>query len=128
MPIDFLLTTVRSAMWSWYDTKHFIEQSVAFSSDSIHVVTGVIIQLVAGLLLKKPISRWGPWLVVIALIFLNEFIDLQFDHWPLRSIQYGESTRDLILTMALPTILLLATRSLPRLFQPPCPQSGCDAP
>lgn len=109
-------TAVRSGMGSWYDTKHFVEQSVAFSSDSIHVVTGVVIQLIAGLLLKKPISRWRPWLVVLALILLNEFIDLQFDHWPQRSMQLGESMRDIILTMTLPTILLLATRIAPRLF------------
>ncbi len=79
-------------------------------------MTGVVIQLIAGLLLKKPISRWRPWLVVLALILLNEFIDLQFDHWPQRSMQLGESMRDIILTMTLPTILLLATRIAPRLF------------
>jgi hypothetical protein len=103
-------------MWSWYDTKLFVERSLFFSSDALHVLTGVIVQLGAGLLLKRAVSSWRPWLVVFALTCFNELIDLKFDYWPRRSAQYGESARDIILTMALPTILLLAARHFPRLF------------
>lgn len=31
-------------------------------------------------------------------------------------MQYGESARDVVLTMLLPTLLLVAVRALPRLF------------
>jgi hypothetical protein len=103
-------------MWSWYETKLFVERSIYFSSDSLHVLTSVVVQLGAGLLLSRPISSWRPWSVVFVLACLNELIDLKFDHWPMRAIQYGESAKDLILTMALPTILFLAARHMPKLF------------
>jgi hypothetical protein len=108
--------SIRAAMWSWYDTKLFVERSIFFSSDSLHVLAGVVVQLGVGLLLKRPISSWAPWLVLLTLACFNELIDIFFDHWPTRAIQFGESAKDLILTMALPTVLLLATRGAPRLF------------
>ena len=107
---------IRGAMWSWYDTKLFFERSIFFSADSLHVLTGVVVQLGAGLFLKRPISSWRPWLIVFALACFNELIDLKFDHWPMRAMQYSESAKDLILTMALPTVLLFAARHMPRLF------------
>ena len=109
--------SIRLAMWSWYDTKHLIERSIAFSSDALHVLTGAVVLLAAALVLRRPISSWRPWLVVLALISLNELIDLKFDHWPGRAAQYGESVKDMILTLALPTLLLLAARLAPRLFR-----------
>jgi hypothetical protein len=107
---------IRSAIWSWYETKLFVERSIAFSSDSLHVLAGVVVQLAAGLVLKRPISNWRPWLVVFVLACFNELVDLKFDYWPMRALQYGESARDLILTMALPTVLLIVARRAPKLF------------
>jgi hypothetical protein len=116
MPFPDVGHAIRSAMWSWYDTKLFVERSIAFSSDSLHVLTGVLVQLAAGLVLKRPISSWRPWLVVFVLACFNELVDLKFDYWPMRAMQYGESAKDLILTMVLPTVLLLMARRAPRLF------------
>lgn len=110
--------SIHQAMWSWYDTKHLVERSIAFSSDSLHVLAGVVVLLAAALVLRRPVSNWRPWLVVFTLICLNELIDLKFDHWPMRSAQYGESLKDMLLTMAIPTLLLFATRYAPRLFKP----------
>lgn len=108
---------IRTAMWFWYDAKLSIERSISFSSDSLHVFTGAVALLVAGLVLRRPISSWGPWLVVFGLISLNELIDLKFDHWPMRAVQFGESVKDMLLTLALPTLLLFTTRFAPRLFK-----------
>jgi hypothetical protein len=117
MQFPAIENTVRAWMWSWYDVKQVIERSIAFSSDSLHVLTGVVLLLGAALVLRRPISRWRPWLVVFALICLNELIDLKFDHWPTRAAQYGEGVKDMLLTLALPTLLLLAARFVPRLFK-----------
>lgn len=116
IPSHGIVQTIRAAMWSWYDTKHFIERSIAFSSDSLHVLVGVLVQLAVAILLRRSVSNWRPWLVVFALASANEFIDLQFDHWPMRSTQFGESAKDLALTMILPTVLLFAARRSPRIF------------
>lgn len=104
------------ALWGWYDAKHFLERSVAFSSDAIHVIVGVLIQLGSALVLRRSISSWRPWLVVLALLCFNEFVDLYLERWPVRVEQYGESAKDLLLTMLLPTALLLASRWRPRIF------------
>jgi hypothetical protein len=102
-------------LW-WATTKRFVEHSIAFSSDSLHVLGSVIVLLGAAILLRKPLSSIGPWLVVLALTCLNEFIDLRFPQWPDPAMNWGESTKDLILSMALPTLILVAARLFPRLW------------
>jgi len=104
------------ATWSWEQWKLFLERSVSFSSDSIHVYGGVLIQLVSAGILKKQISSWFPWLVVLLGICMNEFIDLWIEQWPDPGMQYGESAKDLLLSMALPTILMLSARFWPQLY------------
>lgn len=116
MQLHYIGHVIHAAMWSWHDAKMFIEQSIDFSSDALHVFVGVIIQLSAAFVLKRPISDWRLWFVVLMLISLNEFIDLQVEHWPKRTMQYGESAKDLILTLVLPTILLFTARYRPSLF------------
>jgi hypothetical protein len=103
-------------MSEWSDSKHFFERSVSVSPDSLHVAGGVLILLGAAIVLGKPMSSWRPWLALLALICFNEFIDLHVDQWKDRPAQYGESFKDLILTMALPTFLLLFARLFPRMW------------
>jgi hypothetical protein len=105
------------AMSSWYDAKLFLEHGVSVSNDALHVVLGVLVQLIAGLLLRRPISSLTPWLVALALTVWNETVDLSSEHWPNAAMQYGESAKDLALTMLLPTALLLAARLRPDLFR-----------
>jgi len=100
----------------WYHSKMFIERSVGFSSDSIHVLVGAICPLVVAFLLRTTIRTWTPWLVTLALILLNETVDLNWEHWPNPAMQYGESAKDFFLTMVLPTVLLLTARLAPGIY------------
>lgn len=102
--------------WSWQEWKLFLEHSVAVSNDSIHVIAAVALQLLFALLFKRPLSSLLPWLAVLALALANEASDFWADLWPKPAMQYGESAKDLVLTMALPTLLLLSTRYLPQLY------------
>lgn len=106
-----------AAMESWHQGKLFIEHSLSFSHDSIHILAGVLIWLAAGLLLRRPLSSWSPWLCVLALILWNETVDLTLEVWPDAGWQYGESFKDLLLTMSVPTLLMVATRLRPDLFR-----------
>ena len=106
-----------AAMESWHQGKLFIEHSLSFSHDSIHILAGVLIWLAAGLLVKRPLSSWRPWLCVLALILWNETVDLTLEVWPDAGWQYGESLKDLLLTMSVPTLLMVATRLRPDLFR-----------
>jgi hypothetical protein len=104
-------------MESWHQGKLFIEHSLSFSHDSIHILAGVLIWLAAGLLVRRPLSSWSPWLCVLALILWNETVDLTLEVWPDAGWQYGESFKDLLLTMSVPTLLMVATRLRPDLFR-----------
>lgn len=102
----------------WMETKTYVEHSITFSSDSLHVMGGVVVLLASAILLRKSLSSGGPWLVVLALTCLNEFIDLRFPQWRDPGMNYAESAKDLMLTMALPTLLLISARLFPLLWNP----------
>jgi hypothetical protein len=109
-----------ATMTSWHQGKLFIEHSLALSHDSIHILAGVLLWLVLGLLLRRPLGFWGPWLWLFAIILWNETVDLWIEQWPDPGQQYGEGARDLLLTMFVPTIIMIAIRRRPDLFR----QSG----
>lgn len=100
----------------WFNAKIVFEQSLAFSHDALHSFVGVIVQLVAAAMLRCSVAQWRPWLVVLALELANEASDLYGEVWPNRSEQWGESAKDLALTLLLPTLLLVISRFAPRLL------------
>lgn len=112
-----LWNALGGAMSSWHQAKLFLEHSVAVSNDALHVILGVVVQLIAALLLRRPVSALTPWLAALAITIWNEAVDLWSDQWPHAGMQYGESAKDVALTMLLPTALLLAARLRPDLFR-----------
>ena len=115
--MESLWQSLGGAASSWYQAKLFLEHSVTVSSDALHVMAGPLVQLVAALLLRRPISSFAPWLVLAACTILNETVDLTVERWPEIAMQLGESAKDLALTMLLPTLLLVAARLRPDLFR-----------
>ena len=119
MTLGTLKGAFASLAWSWADVKLFLENSVAVSQDSIHVLASMVVLLAAAALMRRPVSTLGPWLAVLGLACINEVID----HWvarpPVVARHYGESVKDLLLTMALPTLVLLSARLAPGLYRPP---------
>ena len=105
-------------MTSWHQGKLFIEHAIAIDHDALHVIVGVLFWLVFGLLTRRPISSWRPWLWLLALILWNETVDLWTEQWPDPGMQYGEGAKDILLTMLLPTVLGLLVRVAPGLFGP----------
>jgi hypothetical protein len=106
-----------SAMSSWYQGKLFIEHSLSISHDSLHVLVGVPLWIGLGVVLRRPLTSWWPWLWLLAAILWNEAVDLWVERWPDPGMQYGEGAKDVLLTMALPTILIWAARWRPDLFR-----------
>ena len=112
-----LWKTLVAAMTSWHQGKLFIEHSLTINHDSLHMLVGVLLWLAFGLLLRRPLTSWRPWLWLFAIILWNETVDLWIEQWPDPGQQYGEGAKDLLLTMAVPTILLFAGRWRPDLFR-----------
>jgi hypothetical protein len=88
-----------------------------FILDALHVMGGVLLQLISSAVLRRPISSIAPWVVVLVAELANELIDLKISIWPSLEARVVESATDLVLTMALPTILMWVTRKYPRLVR-----------
>jgi len=108
---------VTDGMMSWYRIKMFIEHASAVSSDALHVLVGAAAWIVIAMVLRRSLSASRPWLILLALILLNESVDLWVERWPDMAMQLGESAKDVLLTMTLPTLLLFAVRRRPNLFR-----------
>jgi len=106
-------------MRSWYEAKMFIEHASVVSSDALHLLVRTLIWLLIAFVLRKPITRWLPWLILLGLIAFNEAVDLWIERWPDLAMQYGETAKDVALTMVLPTALMFAARLRPSLFRAP---------
>jgi hypothetical protein len=100
---------------SWYDAKTVFERSVSISTDALHIIAGMLIQLLVAGLSRRPLSSWLPWLAVLAALLFNEAVDLWVERWPSLPMQLAESARDLVLTLLLPTALMAALRVSPGL-------------
>lgn len=70
------------------------------------------------MLSRRSIASWLPWAGVLILIVWNEAVDLWVERWPVRGQQYAESVKDVLLTLAVPTVLLTLLRLRPELFVP----------
>lgn len=103
-------------MTSWHEGKLFIEHSLTINHDSLHMLVGVLLWVLFALLLRRPLTAWRPWLWLFAIILWNETVDLWMEQWPDPGQQYGEGAKDLLLTMAVPTIIMFTARWRPHLF------------
>ena len=103
-------------MSAWYQVKLLLEHATGISMDALHVLVGVLLQLLFAALFRLPLRSWRPWLFVLALLLLNEAGDLWVERWPEPAMQYGEGLKDALLTMLLPTLLTLLARNQPALF------------
>jgi hypothetical protein len=108
---------ISHGMMSWYEAKMFIEHASVVSSDALHVLVGVLLWVLVAQVLRRSLSAWFPWLVLLALALLNEGVDLSVERWPDAAMQLGESAKDVLLTMTLPTVLMFAVRLRPNLFR-----------
>ena len=106
---------VTGGMMSWYEAKMFIEHASLFSSDALHVIVGVLLWILAALLLRRRLADWLPLLVLAGLLLLNEATDLWVERWPDAAMQYGESAKDVLLTLILPALLMAVARFRPGL-------------
>ena len=112
-------SAVNAAMSSWYQGKLFIEHAITIDHDALHIITGTVVWLVFGMVLRRPLASVRPWFWVLVVIVWNEAVDLWVERWPDPGMQYGEGAKDVLTTMFVPTLLMLAMRFVPGLFALP---------
>ena len=100
----------------WAEFKVFVAHASGVSHDAMHVIVGVAAQLLLAAVLRRSIGSFGPWGIVLAAELLNEWNDLHVERWSAVGMQWGEMTKDVALTMILPTLLLILVRWRPGLF------------
>ena len=101
----------------WYAVKRFVSDATLLSMDALHILAGFLGLLLVARLFGRPLSDARPWLAVFCLELLNEWSDLRVEHWPDFGRQLGEGAKDILLTMLVPTALLLLTRTRSHLFR-----------
>ena len=103
-------------VFDWYRFKQLVEHSTAISMDALHILAGVLIQLLVAVVLKSSVARPMPLLTVLALVLINEANDFLVDAWPDLGRQVGEAVKDIVLTMFVPTLIFLVARRRPKLL------------
>jgi hypothetical protein len=103
-------------MSGWYQFKLFAEHASGVSMDALHILVGAGLQFLFAAVFRMSLKSWRPWLFVFALLLINEAGDLWVEQWPDPGMQYGEGFKNIVLTMLLPTWLLICARRWPRLF------------
>ena len=101
---------------SWYQLKLFIAHASGISMDAWHILVGVSAFLLIARLLDSNVGRLLPWLLLLTAELINEAYDIHIERWPDLGSQLGEGAKDIMLTMALPTLIALVARWRPRLL------------
>ena len=99
----------------WYSIKMLAAEQTALSRDALHILVGVAVQITVALVIRRSLAHPIPWLAVLIGELANEYYDLAREEWTDRAMWPG-SVRDLLVTMAVPTALLLLTWIAPGLF------------
>ncbi|HEX8193625.1 MAG TPA: hypothetical protein VF552_12080 [Allosphingosinicella sp.] len=99
----------------WYSVKLAVVEQTALSRDALHILFGLAGQLLVALVIRRSIAHPVPWFAVLLFELANEYYDLAREDWTDRAMWPG-TVRDLLVTMAIPTILLILTRVAPGLF------------
>lgn len=100
-------------MVGWYQIKLFAEHASGISMDALHILVGFILFVIAVVVVRRGFASFIPWSAVLVVELANELYDLHVELWPSLATQLGEGAKDVMLTMALPTLLLAIAHCRP---------------
>lgn len=97
-------------------------QGLSLSKDALHIHVGIAVFIAACLLLRWKASDGRAWMLVLVLALIGEVTDLYIDVDLGRPLDLLENWKDVVNTLAAPTLILLAAR-YSSIFKPAPPQS-----
>jgi hypothetical protein len=100
----------------WYQFKLLATHSTGVSMDALHIIVGFMGVVGIAALSRRPLSSVAPFLAVLAAELVNESFDFHLERWPDPGMQWGESIKDVFLTMVIPLALLVLARFRPTIF------------
>lgn len=87
---------------------------LGMTKDALHIHLGLAIFFGLVILLRRSPASLIPWLGVLAFELVNELMDIFHWHGGGFSFEVGDSLKDVLNTMAWPTVALLTFRYLER--------------
>jgi len=100
--------------FGWDQIKLFVEHTSGVSMDALHILVGFLLFIIAAMVMRRGIGSFLPWAALLILELINEAYDLHVEIWPSLVSQIGEGAKDIILTMTLPTLVVLLARLKPQ--------------
>lgn len=100
-------------LWSllnWQDTKTALVDHAHLERDALHVYAALMIFLGACWLFRWKATSIKPWLLVLLIQTMNELFDMWGSYEDDGVIWIWGNIKDMINTMILPTLLILAAR------------------
>ena len=112
------LGTLRHVRDYSHQAKLFVEHFVRIEHGALHIIIGVLAWLMIAIVTGRRVTSWVPWTGLLVMIVWNELVDLWVESWPEPGMQYGEGARDVVLTMFVPSLIVIAMLIRPDLFRP----------
>jgi hypothetical protein len=103
-------------MIGWYQVKLLVEHASGISMDALHILVGFFLFATFAIALRRGLGSLIPWSALLLIELANEAYDLHVEIWPNLASQLGEGAKDMMLTMALPTLVMVLARWKPRLL------------
>jgi cell shape-determining protein MreD len=98
------------AMSTFQSFKHEVVQFAELSKDALHIYVGLAVFLVGAAIARKGLRSAIALLVVLAVAFVGEVLDLRDEYRTHERLQWWASLHDLLNTCFWPLILWLLAR------------------
>lgn len=91
-------------------SKFYLVEHLHLARDALHIYVALIVLFGSCALFGWKVHQWRPWLLVLLAAFVGEVLDIQGMPGPFESAIGRENVKDILNTMAVPTLLLIAAR------------------
>lgn len=100
----------------WLEIKMWLVSTTGLDRDALHIYCALVIQLFCALFFRRRLASLWPWIAVLIIATINEYLDYQHVGESEASILHfqAEAYRDMWNTMLLPTVLTLIARFWPQ--------------
>jgi hypothetical protein len=91
-------------------SKFYLVEHLHLAKDALHIYVALIVLFGSCILFGWKVHQWKPWLLVLLAAFVGEILDIRGMPGPFESAVGRENVKDILNTMAVPTMLLIAAR------------------